>query len=205
METNPEGVLATWFGEGPASPVRVAERARLWFAGDPAFDALLSERFGGLPARARRGELDAWKKSARSALALVLVLDQLPRNLYRNTAESFAYDGQACAVAAEAMARGLDAELTPLEAMFLYLPLEHAEDIDSQEQCVSLSGALLERAPEALCPQFEEFRSYARRHRDVIRRFGRFPHRNAVPGRPSTPEEIAYLDSAGERFGGSEK
>jgi len=205
MEANPEDVLATWFGEGVASPERVTERARLWFAGDPAFDALLRERFAGLPARAQRGELDAWKESARSALALVLVLDQLPRNLYRDTAECFAYDGQACAVAAAAMARGFDAELTPLEATFLYLPLEHAEDIGSQEQCVSLFGALLGRAPEALHPQFEQFLAYAERHRDVIRRFGRFPHRNAALGRASTPEEIGYLDSGGERFGGSEK
>jgi uncharacterized protein (DUF924 family) len=196
----PESVLGFWFGDDLDSPDVVAARCRLWFERDSPFDELIRARFDGLPSRALRGLLDSWQQEARSCLALVLVLDQFPRNLYRGTAQSFAYDPLAYRVSVAALERGFDPELAPLEATFLYLPLEHAEDGESQERCVSLFRNLLDRSPAELRPQFESFLSYAIRHQEVINRFGRFPHRNAVLGRPSTSEELSYLESGGDTF-----
>lgn len=200
MTLEPESVLAFWFGDGLESAEALAERAGVWFAGDPSFDESIRERFESLPERALRGELDAWSRAPRSCLALVLVLDQFPRNLHRGTARSFACDPRAYGVALEALERGFDRELAPLEASFLYLPLEHAEDAEAQERCVSLFRELLERAPPELAPRFDAFLSYALRHQEVIRRFGRFPHRNAILDRPSTSEERAYLEAGGDTF-----
>jgi uncharacterized protein (DUF924 family) len=136
-------------------------------------------------------------------LALVLVLDQFPRNLYRGNAQSFAYDSLAKEVAVAALGSRYDSELAPLEATFLYLPLEHCEEMEAQERCVSLFGKLVDRAPVDQRSQLESALSYAIRHREVIRRFGRFPHRNGILGRPSTAEELSYLASGGDTFGGA--
>jgi len=203
MSVTPESVLEFWFGDDLDSCEATAARRLLWFGGDPSFDERIRDRFGGLPSRALRGGLDSWRQDARSSLALVLVLDQFPRNLYRGTAQGFAYDPSAKEVAVAALERRFDTQLAPLEATFLYLPLEHSEDIESQERCVSLFRNLLDRAPVNQRPQFELSLSYAIRHREVIRRFGRFPHRNAILGRPSTSEELSFLESGGDTFGGS--
>ena len=203
MTETPESVLGFWFGDDLDSPEIVAARCRLWFQGDPSFDERIRERFDTLPLRALGGGLDSWKQGARSSLALVLVLDQFPRNLYRGTVQCFACDPSAHEVAVAALERGFDTELAPLEATFLYLPLEHSEDMESQERCVSLFRNLLDRAPVELRPQFESFLEFAIRHREVIDRFGRFPHRNAVLGRPPTSEELSYLASGGDTFDGS--
>jgi uncharacterized protein (DUF924 family) len=196
----PESVLEFWFGNDLESPEAVAARCRLWFAGEPSFDQLVRERFDGLPESAQRGALDSWQHEPRSGLAFVLVLDQFPRNLYRGSARCFAYDSLAYEVAAQAIDRGFDTRVSPLEAMFFYLPLEHREEAGAQARCVALFRSLLERAPAQLRPQFESFLSYAVRHQEVIDRFGRFPHRNAVLGRSSTEDELSYLESGGETF-----
>jgi uncharacterized protein (DUF924 family) len=202
MIATPQSVLEFWFGDQPDSPEAIAARIALWFGADPAFDERIRELFDGLPSRAQRGDFDSWRQEARTSLALVLVFDQFPRNLYRGSAQSFAYDSLAREVAVAAIASRFDAELAPLEAMFFYLPLEHSEDMHSQERCVSLVRRLVERAPVDQRPQFESFLSYAIRHREVVRRFGRFPHRNAILGRRSTREELSYLESGGETFDG---
>jgi uncharacterized protein (DUF924 family) len=205
MNVTPESVLGFWFGDDLDSPEAAAARRLLWFGGDPSFDERIRRRFDGLPSHALQGGLDSWRQGARSSLALVLVLDQFPRNLYRGTAEAFAYDPLAKEVAVGALESRFDTALAPLEATFLYLPLEHSEDIEAQERCVSLFQNLLDRAPVDHRSQFESFLSYAIRHREVIRRFGRFPHRNAVFGRPSTSEELSYLESGGDTFGAAKK
>jgi uncharacterized protein (DUF924 family) len=197
-----DAIHAFWFGDDLESLEAVTSRSRIWFASDRAFDASVRERFGALPRRAAAGACDDWQASARSCLALVLVLDQFPRNLYRGSAESFAYDAVALEVADLALERGFDAKLTPIEAVFFYLPLEHAEDADCQARSVERFGALAQRCDPALRDPFDSFLSYAVRHREVIERFGRFPHRNALLGRESTPEERAYLASGGDAFGG---
>lgn len=203
MSESPEPLLAFWFGDDLDAPERVDARVRVWFGGGRDFDARVRARFERLPERAARGELDAWREGARPALALVLALDQLPRNLHRGGARAFAFDPLAREAAEQALGRGFDAELHPVEASFLYLPLEHAEDPEAQERSVALFRALQERAPAALRPQIETFLGFAERHREVIRRFGRFPHRNLLLGRPSTAEELAYLRAGGETFGAS--
>lgn len=202
MTDTVEMILDFWFADAVASAEALNRRAKLWFRPTEAFDREIQRNFGALPERALRGELDAWLEEARSALALILVLDQFPRNLFRSTAQAFSFDGKACTAALAALEAGFDRELDPLEASFLYLPLEHAEDLPLQNRAVELFERLAGRALPQLRPRFEAFAAYARRHREVIRRFGRFPHRNTTLGRPSTAEELSYLESGGDTFGG---
>jgi uncharacterized protein (DUF924 family) len=194
-------ILAFWFGDACRSPEAHEARAKLWFIQNADFDHEIAARFGDLPERAASGELDPWAGTPRGALALVLVLDQFPRNLYRGSGRAFAFDEKARTVADSALDAGFDQALHPVEARFLYLPFEHAEDLALQDRCVDLMETLVGRAPAGMAAAFELSADFARRHRVVIRRFGRFPHRNAVLGRPSTPEEEAYLRSGGEVFG----
>jgi uncharacterized protein (DUF924 family) len=197
----PKEIIEFWFADALTSPQRVDARVKLWFSHNEEFDREIQRRFGSLPELAARGGLDAWRGEASSALALVLVLDQFPRNLHRRSARAFEFDPLALEVALGSISRGFDEAPHPLQASFFYLPLEHAEEIDPQERAVELFERLIPRAPAELRAMFENFASYARRHRDVIRRFGRFPHRNATLNRPSTPGEIAYLESVGDKFG----
>ncbi|MFW5832582.1 MAG: DUF924 family protein [Pseudomonadota bacterium] len=161
-----------------------------WFTVDPAVDRELADRFGTLLDRADRGELDRWEATTDGALALVLVLDQLPRNLFRGTSRAFAFDERARAVARRAIARGDDQGRTADERLFLYLPFEHSEALADQDWAVALIEALGDPV----------YADYARRHREVVVRFGRFPHRNGVLGRTSTPAEKAYLAAPGAGF-----
>jgi uncharacterized protein (DUF924 family) len=198
-----EEILDFWFGDSLDSLDAIAGRKGLWFVQSDAFDRSIEVRFGSLPDRALRGEFDGWSREPRPALALVLVLDQFPRNLYRGNPRSFESDSKACEIALIAIKAGFDRKLHPLEASFLYLPLEHSEELHRQDRSVMLFENLVSRAPADLRPMFDQFVAYAIRHREVIRQFGRFPHRNAILGRRSTREELAYLQSGGERFGGA--
>ena len=200
MTTNSDAVLETWFGDDLEDPQTVADRCLHWFAPEPSFDDLIRERFGAFPDRAQHGEFTEWTRGERSTLALVVVLDQFPRNLYRGTPRSFAYDSVALAASREALAREVDGRLHPVEAAFLYLPFEHAEDREAQAQSVASFRRLALRAPAQLGDRFEGFVEYAERHQAVIEQFGRFPHRNSILGRRSTAEELRYLVSGGETF-----
>ena len=197
-----EALLGFWFGHDLSTPEAVAERSRRWFQADDAFDTELRQRFGDWPGRALTGEFAAWTRSHRGSLALVITLDQLPRNLHRGSAAAFSADERALEEALAAIERGADEALHPLEAAFLYLPLEHAEDAAMQARCVELFDALRARAPEAFGTQLARYRDHAVRHRDVIERFGRFPHRNELLGRETTEEESLWLAEGGDRFGG---
>lgn len=176
-----EDVLQFWF--------EVTAPAQWWRA-DPAFDALVTERFGDLHERACRGELFGWRAQATGRLAEVIVLDQFSRNIHRGTARAFAADPMALALAQEAVARGDDRTLSPVQRSFLYLPYMHSESRLIQAQSEALYAAL----------GMENNLDFARRHRAVIERFGRYPHRNAVLGRESTAEERAYLAEPGAGF-----
>jgi uncharacterized protein (DUF924 family) len=184
------GVLGFWFGAGAA---RGKARSQ-WFRKDAAFDAEIGSRFLALHASAALGEREAWRAAPESMLALVIVLDQFSRNLYRGDARAFAQDAHALDCAREALARGDDAGLAPVERQFLYMPFEHSEDLREQDRCVDLMRAL-EAFPEA-----RGLARYAERHREIIRRFGRFPHRNAALGRASTADEIEFLKEPGSGF-----
>jgi steroid delta-isomerase-like uncharacterized protein len=203
MSEGHEALLAFWFGADLDSPAALAERSRFWFEGGPAVDRELRARFSDLPELAASGALDAWAGAPRSALARVIALDQLPRNLYRGSARAFAYDGVALEAAEAALAAGFDRALHPLEAAFLHLPFEHAESLAAQQRSVALTEALAARSEPAHRAVLAEWADFARRHLAVIERFGRFPHRNAALGRVSTAAERAYLAAGGERFGGA--
>ncbi len=177
-----EPILAFWFAPG------MAER---WFRKDPAFDVEVRARLQAPHEAAVAGGYAAWAESPRGALALVILLDQVPRNLYRDDPRAFASDAAALRVARAAIERGDDKRLEQVERLFLYLPLEHSESLADQEDCVRLFGMLDENP---------EWQDYAERHRDIIARFGRFPHRNAVLGRVCTPEEDEFLTRPGSSF-----
>lgn len=149
---------------------------------------------------AAAGRWADWTASARGALAVVIVLDQFSRNMFRGAPRAFAQDPSALAICRQAIERGLDEELSLVERVFLYMPLEHSEDLAAQEQCVQQFGSLLERAPAADRELFTAFQHYAAAHHRIIERFGRFPHRNAVLGRASTAEELAFLEEPGSSF-----
>lgn len=164
-----------------------------WFEPSAAFDRAVAERLGDLHRRAAGGELEAWQSSAEGCLALCILLDQAPRQLFRGDARAFATDAKALAVAKRALAKGFDRQLSVEQRQFLYLPLMHSERLADQERCVALYEA-------------EELRhnlQHAVEHADIVRRFGRFPHRNAALGRASTAEEEDYLRDGGRQFGQS--
>ena len=181
-----EEVLAFWFAGDPSA------RRKVWFEKDAGFDAECA-RFAEALSAAKQGELDHWADTPRGALALVILLDQFSRNLFRGSPHAFAADPLARKQAGHAIARGFDRQLGPVERIFLYLPFEHSEDLPDQDESVRLFAALHgELGGDTL--------DYAERHREVIRRFGRFPHRNAVLGRTNTPAEEAYLAQPGAGF-----
>jgi uncharacterized protein (DUF924 family) len=161
--------------------------AQKWFNKTPAFDEAIRLKFEPTHHRAARGEYDAWAETAEGALALLILLDQFPRNLYRGSAHAFATDGKARAVARRAVERGFDRATEPVLRNFFYLPFEHSEDLADQD----FGLALCAEAGDA------DNLKWASLHRDIIARFGRFPHRNANLGRATTPEEQAFLDDGG--------
>jgi uncharacterized protein (DUF924 family) len=190
----PDDVLPFWFGP-PGEPPAIQDA---WFRKDPAFDERIRARFGALVEAALAGPLPAaegWRRSPRATLAEILVLDQFPRNLFRGSARSFAGDARALTLALGLFDSGQAAALGLLERWFAAMPLEHAEDLAMQERCVALFESFA--AEDAA---LQGALDYARRHRDVVCRFGRFPHRNEWLGRPSTAEEIAFLREPGSRF-----
>jgi uncharacterized protein (DUF924 family) len=177
----PDEVLAFWFSDDA--------RAH-WFSRSDEFDVQVREQLGPAYARAARGELDGWAADPRGALALVVLLDQVPRNLHRGSPAAFASDEAALRHARAAVDAGQDAGMAEDERVFLYLPFEHSESLADQDRCCALTKALSE-------PMWHDF---AVRHRDIIARFGRFPHRNAALGRVSTPEEREFLTRPGSSF-----
>ena len=186
-------VLDFWFA-APGDPQHLQTRQE-WFRKDAAFDALITQRFGALIDAALRGELAGWAATPRSALAEIIVLDQFTRNTRRGTAGMFAGDARALAAARSMVARGDDQGLAGVMRQFIYLPFEHSEELADQLECLRLFGQLGRDEP-ALAGLLE----WAQKHCDIVERFGRFPHRNAALGRPSTGEEIEFLKQPGSGF-----
>jgi len=186
-------VLDFWFGEAGCEAFGTQRKA--WFAKDAAFDRLVAERFGAQIERALRGELEAWAAAAPGALARILLLDQFTRNAFRGDRRAFAGDAQALAAASAMVGSHLDEELPPFMRAFVYMPFEHAEGLAMQDEAVRLFMRLA-----AASPELRNMLEYARRHRAVIARFGRFPHRNAILGRLSTADELDYLEQPGSTF-----
>jgi len=189
-----EAVLDFWFGQLDGAGMSDAAHCGLWFSAEPAVDERIRDRFGPLVATALDGHLDRWADGDPGLVALVLLLDQFTRNIHRGSAQAFAGDPAALALARRAVAAGRHQRLPLIHRVFLYLPLEHSEKLADQDRCVALFRALGE---DSAHPLVTEFTRYAKAHRDVIARFGRFPHRNAALGRPSTPAEQDWLASHG--------
>jgi uncharacterized protein (DUF924 family) len=189
-----EDVLSYWLTPRPLDEVEVEARKQFWFGGGDAIDREIRERFGGLVERARGGRLDGWTATARGTLALLILLDQFSRNLHRGRPSAFLHDPVALELARSGFESGRFADLDVIERLFAALPFRHAEDVESQKRGVALAVQDALTAPA----HFRELMIYsvdwARKHLDVIVRFGRFPHRNAAMGRPSTPEELEYIE-----------
>lgn len=200
MDRQPEDVLAFWFGP-PGSAAAVAGRqTRLWFAKSPENDRAVTEQFADTLQAATAGRLDHWASTPRGRLALLIVLDQFPHHVHRDQPQAFATDPQALALSLAALNVGEASRLAPIERVFLYLPLEHAESLAMQDRSVALYEALAREAAAGERALFDNFLDYARKHRDVVARFGRFPHRNAILGRVSSLEELDFLKQPGSRF-----
>lgn len=178
MAVEPQEILDYWF----SAPV-----SKQWFSATEELDQAIGERFQHLWVQASEGQLDHWMTSAEGCLALVILLDQFPLNMFRGQPESFSTEAQARCVAGFAIKRGFDQALDGARLAFLYMPYMHSEDLQDQGTSVEL----YERAG------LQDNLAFARHHREIVRRFGRFPHRNAILGRPSTPEELEYLASEG--------
>lgn len=196
----PDTVVQFWFGEQP-SGISDKQHQQRWFAGGPGFDREIARLFGPLIDQALAGELDDWTGRPAGRLALVLLLDQFTRNVYRRDPRAYAGDARALTLVLDGLARGEDKVLTLSERLFFYLPLEHAEDLCCQCLSVACFEALAGEFPTMHSTMGTQALDYARRHRDIIYRFGRFPHRNAILGRCDTEQEAHWLANGGERFG----
>jgi uncharacterized protein (DUF924 family) len=193
--STPEEVHSYWFPEGidDADPETRGRQMERWMAGGTDVDREITERFGEVLEQARRGELDHWAETARGRLALIVVLDQFSRNVYRGSSLSYAQDEKALGLAVDGIDLGMDRELGAMERMFFWLPLGHSEDLALQERSVGHAEKEVADAPEHLRLWHEHNLYQAKAVRDVIARFGRHPHRNEILGRDSTPEELEYL------------
>jgi len=193
-------VLDYWFGSNADEAAVVRQKGGMWWKSDAAVDDDLRTRFTEAVEMAGRDELDNWDSTPRGLLALIILTDQFPRNIFRNTPRAFFFDPIARAHCRDGIARGLDIQLRPIERVFHYLPLEHSEALHDQDESVRLFGALARKAGAANKDLYAGYLNYAERHREIIARFGRFPHRNRIVGRESTAEEIAFLKTPGSSF-----
>ncbi len=193
-------VLDFWFADCRRDPVRAEAMNQRWFDGGTALDGEIETRFGDRMKRAAIGDLGEWRESPRGKLALILLLDQFPRNVHRGTAQAFAQDDRAARLAIDLIEDGLD-RLTPVEQVFALMPLMHCENLERQDAGIAGFTRCIDDADGAWMPILERSRDFAQRHRDVVARFGRFPHRNRVLGRESTADEERYLRDGGETWG----
>ncbi|GAB3022516.1 DUF924 family protein [Bowmanella dokdonensis] len=201
MNKQIERIYQFWFGE-ISDELAPKEKQQLWYASTKRLDKQIEAEFSELLTEAAEGKHDDWKDSAKGRLALILLFDQFSRNIYRGKPQAFAFDSLALALCNEGREKQQDKQLSLVERLFFYHPLEHAEDLPSQECCVELFQMLAEQYPDGAQHQAAaNALKYAIEHRDIIARFGRFPHRNEVLVRPSTKEELDYLDKGGKRFG----
>ncbi len=202
MTASAEDILEFWF-RGPAeSATAVDALVKRWFNSDRSLDKLTRDRFGPAIAAAAASLLQSWEARPHGRLALILLLDQFPRNAYRGTPEALAHDAKALDLTLDGIAAAQDRDLPPLERLFFYMPMQHSESIDIQNRSVALFDELVRStATDFIVDALANSADHARQHRDIIAEFGRFPHRNAILGRTSTEAEIRYLEQDGKTFG----
>jgi uncharacterized protein (DUF924 family) len=194
MKNPVEDIHQFWFGPLDEAGLAAARQHALWFSASEETDAAIATRFGAVVQQALDGDLGDWADSDSGLIALVVVLDQFTRNMYRGTPGAFAGDAAALQLARQAIRSNRHRSLPVIHRVFLYMPLEHSENLATQQECVRLFSALAEETGAA---SVTDFTRYAAAHRDVIARFGRFPHRNTILGRTSSAEEMAYMDTHG--------
>jgi uncharacterized protein (DUF924 family) len=199
METM-QSIRGFWFGDSSDDAYVAEQQSRLWWGKNEEIDDEMRQRFASSIRAAAAGELNSWLETAAGRLALILLTDQFPRNIHRGTAAAFSFDSHALRWCKEGIAAGIDRSLRPIERVFFYLPLEHSESMSDQDHSVAMFEALIGELGPELQSRFDGFLQFAYRHREVIQQFGRFPHRNAILGRASTPEEAAFLTRAGSSF-----
>jgi uncharacterized protein (DUF924 family) len=195
-----------WFGTLPLTAAQLQQRMRFWFGSEPTpvrreRDEAIRSRFAQLLERAGGGELDSWADGPRRRLSLIILLDQFPRNIYRGSARAFAYDARALGLALSGMQSAADAALDVVERVFFYMPLQHAESREVQDESVAAYRRVLAEASADVHAFFASSLRSAEHHRSIIEQFGRFPHRNRVLERPSTPEEERWLARSADSFG----
>lgn len=196
-----DAVLRYWFADARGDPAAAARRMAFWFSADAHTDAQIAQRFGETMAAAAQGRLAPWEAAPSSRLALVLALDQFPRNVHRGTPAAFAHDEAALAITRRGLAAGDAAALDTLECAFFLMPFQHAEDLAAQREGAMRFDALHAQAAPEWRAITGDVAKYAHLHLGIVERFGRFPHRNAILGRDSTPAERAFLESGAESFG----
>ncbi len=198
--STPREVLALWFGPLDAEGLAEPARAERWWRKDPAFDAAVRQTFEPTWERAMAGAHDDWRATPEGTLAYVIVLDQFSRNMFRDTPQAFAGDARALETARDAIARGDDRALRGHQRLFLYLPFMHSEELATQERCVALLCAFRDESQGKLRDELSQNVKFAEAHRDIIAKWGRFPHRNEQLGRASSPEELEFLKQPGSAF-----
>jgi uncharacterized protein (DUF924 family) len=196
-----DAILSFWFKEQELSAPQIDRRMDIWFGEDPVFDHECKKEFAEDVRRASSGNLDHWASDPRGRLALILLLDQFRRNIYRNTADAFAMDKAALKLCVEGAMEKKDKGLTPIQRVFFYMPLQHAESIKVQAKSVQIYKRLAEAVSATYRETFETIAQFAELHHDIIEQFGRFPHRNKLLDRKNTPEENEYLAGDGPDFG----
>lgn len=201
MAAQSDDILAFWFGPDHEDAATALEQMPRWFSSDKILDAEIHRRFLRDYKAALAGERATWEQSAPGRLALIILLDQFPRNMFRGTAQAFAADRAAQRICLQGLEAGQDRDLNPIERGFFYLPLQHAEDLTLQEASVHQYARLLQESGSAWQPVLQNMLDYALEHRDIILRFGRFPHRNLLLSRPSTLEEQEFLADGGPDYG----
>ena len=194
-------IVDYWLGPSLESPETAFARRDVWYDGGPEVDAEIRARFGALMPQALAGDLTAWQETPDGALALILLLDQFTRNLYRNTPDAYAGDARAFEIVNRAIDHALDRELHPVPRIWLYHPFHHSEEIEQQDRGIGLLHAVRDGAPVPWHRFIDRSIWGWTRHRDIVARFGRFPHRNDVLGRSSSDEERAFLAESGQSFG----
>lgn len=201
MPARIDEILSFWFDDSRNDPAAAQQMVARWFSADPALDDEIRRRFASFYRAAVAAELTEWEQTARGSLALIIVLDQFSRNMFRGQPQAFAEDAVAQRLCLDGIEQQLDALLGPAEQGFFYMPLQHAENAYLQDVSVRQYEQLLQQSDAAWRPLLQGMLDYAREHRDIIHRFGRFPHRNAILGRPSTPAELAFLAQGGPDYG----
>ncbi len=203
MSPGADDILEFWFGDSVSEDQVIGARMPLWFGSDPDTDLTIRKRFSDDVEKAASGQFDAWSASPRGTLALIILLDQFPRSLGRGTPAAFAQDARALSLCIAGIESAHQEALAYIEQVFFMMPLQHAESLAVQETSVRQFEALLDRIPEKRRQHYQGFVKYAHMHCEIVRRFGRFPHRNAILGRTSTHEEREYLAGDAPRFGQS--